>query len=156
MGTIAAPLCELLSDSAVFQWVPVHTESFQKLKDSICHAQALTPYDRSQPIIVQGGASQHGLGAVLLQNRRPVASASRKLTDTEQNYAQIETEMLALSYAAHKFEKFIYGMRNVTFQTEHLPLVSIFKKPIYKKNNNSLKKLRLKMLKFQPQKNVSC
>ena len=39
---------------------------------------------------IQCDASQSGLGAVLLQEGRPVCYASRALTTTEENYAQVE------------------------------------------------------------------
>ena len=150
MGTIAVPLCELLSSAVTYKWLPMHTEAFQKLKDCVSNAFALVPFDPSKPIVVQADASQFGLGAVLLQENKPVSSASRKLTDSEVNYAQIEKEMLALSYASEKFKHFIYGMPNVKYQTDHQPLVSIFKKPVHKITNNRLKKLRLKMMRFNP------
>ena len=150
MSTIAAPLFALMSKKVHYQWLPVHAEAFQELKDSICRAPALVPFDSTKAIVVQADASQFGLGACLLQNNRLVASASRQLTVHEQNWAQIEKEMLALTYAADKFDKFIYGMTKVLFQTDHKPLVSIYKKPIHKITNNRLKKLRLKMLKYQP------
>lgn len=38
-------------------------------------------------------ASKHDLGAVLLQDSKPVGYASKTLTPTEQEYAQIEEEM---------------------------------------------------------------
>src|ERR1041384_3177126 len=57
--------------------------------------------------------------ASLLQMNQPVAFASRILTDSEKDYAQIEKEMLALVFAATKFEMYIYGMPDVTFQTDH-------------------------------------
>ena len=150
MGTVAAPLYALLPKSVQFLWLPEHSEAFNELKVSICRAPALTPFDKTKPIVVQADASQSGMGALLLQDKRPVSSASRKLTDSEKNYAQIEEEMLALSYAAEKFENFIYGMPKVVFQTDHQPLVSIFKKPLHKITNNRLKKLRLKLLKYSP------
>ena len=78
-----------------------------------------------------------------------MTSASRKLSETERNNAQIEKEMLALQFAATKFEKFVYGMPNVAFQTDHKQLVSTFPKPIYEITNNRLKKLRLNLIPTQ-------
>ena len=40
-----------------------------------------------------------GLGAVLLQEEKPVAYASRALTDAETRYGQIEKELLAIIFA---------------------------------------------------------
>ena len=39
---------------------------------------------------IQTDASEYGLGAALLQNNRPIAFASKTLTDVETRYANIE------------------------------------------------------------------
>ena len=70
-----------------------------------------------------------GLGAVLTQNGKPVAYASRALTDTETRYAQIEKEMLAIVYALEKFHQYTYG-RRVTVYSDHQPLETIIQKPL--------------------------
>lgn len=107
MSTIAGPLYELLSSKVVFQWLPIHAQAFRELQEYVRRAPALATFDPQKPIVVQADASQYGLGACLLQMKLPVAFASRILTDSEKGYAQIEKEMLALCYAATKFEKFI-------------------------------------------------
>ena len=151
MGTIAAPLCELLSSKVVYKWLPVHDEAFQKLKDCVSNAPVLVPFDHTKTLVVQADVSQYGSEAVLLQDNKLVSSASRKLTDHEVNYAQIEKEALALSFAGEKMKPFIYGMRNVIFETDHEPLMSIFKKPMHKIGNSRLKKLRMKLMVFNPE-----
>lgn len=150
MSHLAAPLYGLLSDSVAFHWYPIHAAAFKKLKEAICKAPVLATFDPKKQIVVQADASQDGLGACLMQNGQPVAYASRILTESEKGYAQIEKEMLALYYAAVKFENYIYGMPTVTFHTDHEPLVAVFRKPIHKVTNSRLKKMRVKMLKFQP------
>lgn len=53
--------------------------------DSIKPLQYL---DVTKPIVLSADASQHGLGAVCLQQGAPVAFASRALTPTKSQYAQ--------------------------------------------------------------------
>jgi hypothetical protein len=52
---------------------------------------------------------QSGLGAACLQEGAPVAYASRALTQAEVSYAQIEKELLAVTYACEHFDDYIYG-----------------------------------------------
>ena len=73
--------------------------------------------------------SQKGLGAALLQDGRPIAYASRSLSDTEQRYAQIEKEMLAIVFALEKFNQYTFG-RHVRVSSDHKPLESIPSKPL--------------------------
>lgn len=57
---------------------------------------------------------------------RMIAAASRSLTETEQRYAVIEKESLAVCWLLEKFFQYILGMKCVTVETDHKPLVSLF------------------------------
>ena len=69
----------------------------------------LVYYDRKSELIIQCDASQYGIGAALMQNGKPLAYASRALTDTESLYTIIEKEMLVIVYALEKWHQFTYG-----------------------------------------------
>ena len=62
--------------------------------------------------MIQCDASEKGLGAALLQDGKPVAFASRALTDTETRYAQIEKELLAIVFSVEKFDQFTFGVNS--------------------------------------------
>ena len=74
--------------------------SFQRIKDLIAKsaAQPLRYYDQRKPVTVQADASQRGLGTCLLQEGKPIAYASKSLTDTETRYTNIERELLAVVF----------------------------------------------------------
>ena len=91
------------------------------MKDFIIHSKTLAYFDNTQV-----DASQNGLGAALLQKGRPVAYASKSLTQTEQNYAQIEKEMYAIVFVSKRFHHNIYG-RPVTVIFDHKSLPKIAK-----------------------------
>ena len=70
------------------------------------------------------------MGAVLLQNQSPVTYASKSLTTTQQHYAQIEKEMLAIVFGCRKFHDYIYGLPTVDVESDHKPLETILRKPL--------------------------
>ena len=53
-------------------------------------------------VLLEKDTSSKGMGAVLLQDQRPIAYASKSLTATQQNYAEIEKEMLAIVFGCQK------------------------------------------------------
>ena len=65
----------------------------------------------------------------MMQNNQPVQYASRSLTQTEQNYAQIEKEMLAIVFGLERFERFVYG-KHIEVESDHKPLEAIHKKSL--------------------------
>ena len=58
-------------------------------------APVLKFFDPSFPAEGEGDASEKGIGFALTQKGQPVTYASRAFTKTEQNYSQIEKELLA-------------------------------------------------------------
>ena len=92
-------------------------------------APTLVYYDATKDLLIQTDASSQGIGAVALQEGRPVAYASRALSDVEKRYATIEKEMLAVVYGLEKFHQITYG-RVVNVQSDHKALESIVKKPL--------------------------
>ena len=73
--------------------------------------------------------SDVGVGAVLLENGKPVSYASRVWNDYEKNYTPIEKEMRAVVFGLHKFSDYCYG-RHVTIESDHKPLEAISNKPL--------------------------
>nr|XP_037285108.1 uncharacterized protein K02A2.6-like [Rhipicephalus microplus] len=80
--------------------------------------------------------------------RRPVAFASRSMTETEQRYSQTEKEALATTWAIQQFDEFVRG---ITFdvETDHLPLVSLFGKMELDMVPPRIQRLRLKTMRYQ-------
>lgn len=107
-------------------------------------------YDPTKELILQVDASKNGLGATLIQEGRLVAYASKALTPTEVNYAQIEKEMYAILFGAKKFYQYVYG-RHVIVQTDHKPLVAIKKKPLHADPARLQRMLQLQKFDFELQ-----
>lgn len=51
------------------------------------------------------------------------------MNETQQNYAQIEKELLAVVFGCKRFHQYIYG-KHVTIETDHKPLEAIYNKPL--------------------------
>lgn len=101
-----------------------------EIKKALTEAPVLKFYDPGKPVLVSVDASQHGMGACLLQEGHPIAYASRSLNKAERNYAQIEKEMLAIVFGTSKFHEYIYAKPNVNVETDHKPIECLYKKPL--------------------------
>ena len=86
-----------------FQWVDEHHKAINKFKVVLTNALILQYFNPTVHSTIQADASQHGLGACLLQKGQPIAYASRSLNSAECNYAQIEKELLAIVFASENF-----------------------------------------------------
>eukprot|EP00731_Ephydatia_muelleri_P034422 Em0059g7a len=129
LSQASEPLRRLTEGEAEFHWGPTERAAFEEVKSLISTDQTLTFYDVAKPVVIQCDASTKGLGATLLQEGRPIASASRSLSKSEKNYVAIELECLAIVFACRKFDQYIYG-KKTRVETDHKPLEVITKKSI--------------------------
>ena len=123
------PLQNLLKKDTPWMWSSSQEEAFDSVKKALSDAPTLAYYDPNRPLTLENDACEYGLGSALIQDNKPVAFASRCLSDAEKKYAQIEKEMLAVTFGLEKFHHYTYG-RDVNIITDHKPLVSITAKPL--------------------------
>jgi len=128
LADLTQPLRQLLSRNSTWLWGPDQDRAFAEVKAALTKPTVLTLYNPLAPTKVCADASSYGLGAVLMQKSdsqwKPVAYASRSMTETEKRYAQIEKEALATTWACEKFSTYILGMRFL-IETDHKPLVPL-------------------------------
>ena len=128
LAHLTQPLRALLSKNTAWLWGPDQNRAFSLVKSELAKPTTLTLYDPEAPTTVSADASSYGLGAVLLQEVeiewKPVAYASRSMTDTERRYTQIEKEALAIPWACEKFSDYILG-KVVSLETDYKPLVPL-------------------------------
>ena len=95
-STIAGPLHALTGAKAKFVWEEGHEKSFQLLKKKTTEAPVLALPNLQRTFEVETDASQYALGAVLLQDGKPVEYHSELFTTTIQNYPPYDREFYAL------------------------------------------------------------
>ena len=130
LSEVAQPLREMTAKEAKFIWSPQHETAFQEVRELVVRHPVLKYYDLQEEVTVQCDASEYGLGAALLQNGQPVAFASRSLSQTERQYAQIEKECLAIVFSCARFSQYLASRERVTVESDHKPLQYIFQKSI--------------------------
>lgn len=145
LSTISEPLRNLCKENVKWHWSKQQDSAFMKLKEMIKESPCLAYFDLDKKITIECDASEKGLGAVLLQEGKPVIYASKTLSSAEKKYAQIEKEALAILFACKRFEQFIFG-KEVEVFSDHKPLEVIWKKPIV----DSPKRLQRILFNLQP------
>ncbi len=128
-SSLTAPLFDMCSKSATFEWNKTLLTSFKTLQNAIVNASELVWFDIMSPVTIVSDASGYGLGAALLQNNKVVAYASRKLTAVETRYSCIEREFLGILFALNRFRKLITGIK-CDVHTDHKPILALFDKHI--------------------------
>ena len=109
-----------------WNWTTEHSEAFNQLKRKITEKPCLAHYSSVRPNSITTDASTKGLGATLWQEQdngdlKPIAFASRFLSDTEKKYAINELETLAVVWGLEHFRLYIYG-KPVKLLTDHQAL----------------------------------
>ena len=139
---------KLLKKNALFQWTETHEADF--LKEVFTSQECLAYFDQKKDIFLQVDASIQGLGAALMQKDqqgrlKPVAYASKSLTDAEKRYSNIECKLFAVVFGCIRFHHYLYG-RKIVCHSDHKPLEDINLKHL----SDAPARLQRLLLKLQP------
>ena len=107
-GGIAGPLTRLLKKGA-FQWDTAAEEAFGQLKKAVTTPPVLALPNFELSFTVECDASGVGLGAVLMQEGRPLAYYSKALKGRELALSTYEKEFLTLVSAVNKWRPYLLG-----------------------------------------------
>ncbi|KAJ3708704.1 hypothetical protein LUZ61_012409 [Rhynchospora tenuis] len=107
-GIISKPLTDLTRKNA-FVWNPQAQSAFEQLKMAMSSTPVLTLPNYAKPFTVETDASALGIGAVLMQDNRPIAYFSKSLGPKNQGLSTYEKELLALLTAVTKWRHYLIG-----------------------------------------------
>jgi len=107
-GSIAAPLTEMLRKNS-FTWTAEAEFAFQNLKRAVTTAPVLALPNFTQAFVIECDASGVGIGAVLMQEQRPIAFLSKALKGRALHMSTYEKELFALVTAVQKWRPYLLG-----------------------------------------------
>ena len=107
-----------------FVWSPECEQSFQEVKQKPTSAPILIYYDP----VLQVDNIKDGVGAVVMQDGRPIVYALRALTASERKWAQNEMDAMDVLFGVQIFDQYTYG-RRIVVEYYHKPLETILQTP---------------------------
>jgi len=141
---LMAPLTDLTAKTKPFKWTPECQHSFEELKKVISKEVLLSFPDYTKVFDLVPDACDRQLGAVLIQEGRPLAFFSKKLNKYQLKYTIGEKEMLGIVEALKEFRTMILGYP-VRIYTDHKNWIT--DKQI---NNARVMRWRLYIERFAP------
>lgn len=94
--TITTPLTEIVKKSVGFHWGGEQEHAFNTIKDRLCKTWVLALRNFDKTFEIECDASGISIGAVLMQDKRPIAYFSKKLSGVALNYPTYDKELYSL------------------------------------------------------------
>ena len=138
---------KLLSTKNAFLWLDIHETEFQKLKRILTSELLVKTFDPNLETMLLTDASWlNGLGYALLQKEsnnalQLIICGSCSQNETQNRYATIELECLAIQYGISKCSFYLQGLPHFEIITDHKPMLGIFEKYIFEIDNPCLQKM---------------
>ncbi len=121
-------LFELTHMGTPFLWTEAEERTFLDIKQRLISAPILAHPNFEHPFIVQTDASDHGLGAVLVQRfdmqEKVITFLSRTMQAAEKKWDTREKEALAIIWACESLRPYLVGSKFI-IETDHSSLVWI-------------------------------
>ena len=120
---ILAPLTAMTGHNRkktqLLDWTPECDLAFKQMKALLAEEAMLAYPDHNKPFDIYTDASDYQLGAVIMQEGKPVAYYSRKLNAAQMNYTVMEKELLSIVETLKAYRSMLYGCRELNIYTDH-------------------------------------
>ncbi|WVZ05472.1 hypothetical protein V8G54_018818 [Vigna mungo] len=113
-GKIAKPLTELTRKDG-FGWNEQAQEAFNELKQKVTSAPVLRLPNFEEEFVLEYDASGTGIGAILMQGKRPVAYYSKALSLRNLTKSAYERELMAVALAIQHWRPYLLGRKFTVF-----------------------------------------
>ncbi|KAH9648164.1 WD REPEATS REGION domain-containing protein [Citrus sinensis] len=117
-STLAAPLTEIVKKHVGFKWGSEQERAFNLIKEKLVSAPLLALPNFTKTFEIECDASSIGIGAVLMQEWRPIAYFSEKLSGAALNYLTYDKKMYALVRALETWQHYLLP-KEFVIHTDH-------------------------------------
>ena len=115
---LLAPLTRLTSKDVKFAWTEVEQKAFEGIKRVLARETLMAYPQFDLPFVIHTDASDTQLGAVISQEKKPIAFYSRKMSPTQKRYTTTEQELLSIVETLKEFRNILLG-HQITVYTDH-------------------------------------
>ena len=119
---VLAPLTKLTGKGVPFDWGKDQDRAFAEIKRIMAQETILAYPNFSKPFHVYTDASNIALGAVIMQEDKPLAFYSRKMNSAQRNYTTGEQELLSIVETLKEFRSLLWGQELIV-HTDHMNIV---------------------------------
>jgi hypothetical protein len=117
-SSIVAPFNRLVKKNVVFKWDDLHDRAFKTLKNKLTNALLLCLPNFDKAFEIECDASGIGMGAVLMQDSKPIAYFSEKLSGAALNYPAYDKELYALVRTLQTWQHYLWP-REFIIHSDH-------------------------------------
>ncbi|KAH9801845.1 hypothetical protein KPL71_001176 [Citrus sinensis] len=117
-STLVAPLTEIVKKHGGFKWGSEQERAFNLIMEKLVSAPLLALPDFTKTFEIECDASGIGIRTVLMQEGRPIAYFSEKLSGAALNYPTYDKEMYALVRALETWQHYLLP-KEFVIHTDH-------------------------------------
>ncbi|KAK9177708.1 hypothetical protein WN943_026897 [Citrus x changshan-huyou] len=114
-NTLATPLIEVIKKDVGFKWGEAQEKAFQIIKHKLTNAPLLSLPNFNKTFEIECDTFGIGIGSILMQEGRPIAYFSEKLSGAALNYPTYDKELYALVQALEMWQHYLWPKEFVIY-----------------------------------------